>query len=224
MAIGGGILGIEQGRTSHQLEKFSHYLKLLESHIQESRHEWEKRIDQQASQIQDSNERDQFLEMNSDEYWEFKEYEIILRNFFLVTTYAFLEVRLKWFCDTVQRRRKIPISWSDLRGDMLDKAKKYLVGLGGVHLSTNTPEWQEIRRHEKLRHSIVHNAGRLSKSDKGLWTYATKKCLVSADGSVTEDVIELTPEFCQEVLEITGKFLNRLHQSLRHTLSRPEMS
>jgi hypothetical protein len=219
MPIRIGILEIEQGFTIHEIERLRRFLDTLEPQIQKSREEWEDKIKQQASQIQDPEARDEFLDFSSDEYWEFEEYERILRNSFLVTVYAFLEARLGWFCMTTQKRLKLPISWTDLRGeDTLDRARLYLAKLSGLRFPTNSIEWQNIRRYEKLRHFIVHRAGRIRKDDEDTWRFAQNKRLVTADGSLNDDLILLPSAFCEEVLKDIESFLSNLHQELNRVL------
>ena len=219
MAIRIGILEIEESLTLHEIEKLHRFLNLLEPQILKSRQDWEKKMKRQAQQIQDPQERDEFLDFSSEEYWEFEEYERILRNSFLVTLYAFLEARLGWFCSTMQKRRKLPISWRDIRGeDTLDRARKYLERLGGLDFPVNSKEWQSIRRYEKLRHYIVHRAGRIGKDDKDTWRFAQKKQLVTEDRYIDEELMLLTPAFCSEMLDDMKRFLSQLHQAFKQAL------
>jgi len=219
MAIRIGILEIEESLTLHEIEKLHRFLNLLEPQILKSRQDWEKKMKRQAQQIQDPQERDEFLVFSSEEYWEFEEYERILRNSFLVTLYAFLEARLGWFCSTMQKRRKLPISWRDIRGeDTLDRARKYLERLGGLDFPVNSKEWQSIRRYEKLRHYIVHRAGRIGKDDKDTWRFAQKKQLVTEDRYIDEELMLLTPAFCSEMLDDMKRFLSQLHQAFKQAL------
>ena len=223
MPIRIGILEIEQSLTLHEIERLRRFLNMLGPQIQKSRQDWERKIKQQASQIQDSEERDEFLDFLSDEYWEFEEYERILRNSFLVMVYAFLEARLGWFCSTMHKRHKLPILWSDLHGeDALDRARLYLVKLGGLKFPVDSREWQNIRHYEKLRHYIVHRAGRVRKDDKDTWKFAKEKRLVTADGSINDNLILLPSEFCEEVLKDVSGFLSNLHQELSQALNDSE--
>lgn len=219
MAIRIGILEIEESLTLHEIEKLHRFLNLLEPQILKSRQDWEKKMKRQAQQIRDPQERDEFLDFSSEEYWEFEEYERILRNSFLVTLYAFLEARLGCFCSTMEKRRKLPISWRDIRGeDTLDRARKYLEKLGGLNFPVNSREWQSIRRYEKLRHYIVHRAGRISKDDKDTWRFAQKKQIVTENRYIDEELMLLTPTFCTEVLDDMKRFLSQLHQALKQAL------
>jgi hypothetical protein len=220
MGIRIGFWAIEESLTLYEIERLQRFLSLLEPQILKSREEWQKKIHQQAQLIHDSKERDEFLDFSSEDYWEFEEYERILRNSFLVTVYAFLEFRLGWFCSATEKRRKLPISWKDLRGeDVVDRARLYLVKLGGLKFPLESKEWQNIRRYEKLRHYIVHRGGRVPRDDKDTWTFAEKKQLVTSDRYIDEELIMLTPTFCSEVLEDVKSFFLILHQELKRSLS-----
>jgi len=214
-----GILEIEESLTLHEIERLHRFLNLLEPQILKSRRDWEKKIRHEAQRIQDPKERDEFLDFSSEEYWEFEEYERILRNSFLVTVYAFLEVRLGWFCSTMEKRHKLPISWRDLRGeDALDRARLYLEKLGGLKFPVDGKEWQNIRRYEKLRHYIVHRGGRVRKDDEDTWRFAQNKQLVTNDRYIDDELMLLTSTFCSEVLKDVKSFFLSLHRELRQAL------
>lgn len=215
-----GIIEIEEGLTLHEVEKLKRFLDLLEPHIDQSRQDWDEKVQQQASKIQDPLERDEFLDFSSEEYWEFEEYERILRNSFLVTIYAFLEARLGWFCSTIEKRRSLPVSLKDMRGeDVLDRARKYLEKLGGFTFPINSTEWRNIRRYEKLRHYIIHRGGRVSKDDRDTWKFAQKKQLITPDRYIDDELMLLTSDFCTEVLEDIKRFFLSLHKELKRVLS-----
>jgi hypothetical protein len=220
MGIRIGLWAIEESLTLYETERLQRFLSLVEPQILKSREEWQKKIRQQAELIDDAQQRDEFLDLSSEEYWEFEEYERILRNSFLVTVYAFLEFRLGWFCSTVQKRRKLPISWKDLRGeDVVDRARLYLERLGGLKFPLESKEWQNIRRYEKLRHYIVHRGGRVPRDDKDTWTFAGKKQLIPTDRGIDQDGLLLTASFCSEVLDDVKSFFVTLHQELQRSLS-----
>lgn len=223
MGIRIGFLGLQESLTLHEIQRFDRFLSLLEPQIAKSRQEWQKEISQQARRIKDQQERDEFLDFSSEEYWEFEEYERILRNSFLVTVHAFLEVKLGWFCSTMEKRRRLPISWRDIRGeDVLDRARLYLERLGALRFPVDTREWQNIRRYEKLRHYIVHRGGRLRRDDKDTWTFAQNKGLLGGDRYIDQEMMLLTPSFCSEILADVRSFLLSLHRELERALSNSE--
>lgn len=216
MGIRFDMLGFEEGFTFYEIERLGRFLDLVEPHIDDARKAWERKIRDQASQISDSEARDEFLDFSSDEYWEFEEYERILRNSFLVTCFSFLEARLNWFCKTLQNRADLTISLHKIAGnDVLDRARIYLADVGKISFPSDGIDWQTIRRYEGLRHYAVHRGGRIPKDDKPVWDFALARRLIRGDGSVDEDVMLLHSGDCRDLLKNVGDFFKTLHAELR---------
>ena len=204
MAIREGSDSIDEGTIVYELDRFSGYLDLLEPHIQKSRQEWEKDIEEQASSIDDPVEKDDFYDWHSDTIWDFEEYQAILCNYFLVTVYAYMEARLGRLCERVRRKRKLHISWRDLKGfGRLEQAVKYLELVGELESPKQAKDWETMQKYGELRNRIVHEGASISKDNKALWKFAKEKDLLVKGGVHPDDLIKVSPEFCKEVLQVT---------------------
>ena len=215
MPITTGIIGLYQGVVENQIDKFRRYLKLMEPQITTSRDAWETEKNKLASGITDPDERNDFFEFYAEEYWEFEEYEMLLRNFFLVSVFAYLESQLGRMCEFVMRRKKIALNWKELKGSTLDCAAKYLDRLGGVESPKKSPVWQKIQKYARLRNSIIHEDARLKREDKDTWNFARRKGIISADGTINENEIKITPALCEALLKDVRLFLVKQYDYLR---------
>jgi len=218
MAIRVGFNGIFEGTTVYQLDILSRYLDLLEPHIEQSRQEWKKDIEARASSIEDPEEKDEFFDWHSDTNWDFEEYHSIFCNYFLVTVYAAMEARLGQLCEMVRRKRKLRISWSDLKDGGLGKASKYLELVGEIQSPKQENEWKTVRMYGELRNRIVHDGARISKNNEALWKFAKEKDLIVEAGAHPDDLIKVSPGFCREVLQDTKMFLLHIHRKVNQGL------
>lgn len=127
-------------------------------------------------------------------------YPRILRNSFLVTCYSYLEKLLNYLCDALRNKKDIPIKVNDLRGGVLDRSKVYLTKLVNKEIPTNI--WEEMLNISTIRNCIVHNEGRINtgneRRDRNIKEYIDQREDITYDSN---DIIELTKEYCNHVLD-----------------------
>ncbi|EAB1658050.1 hypothetical protein ZE40_002298 [Salmonella enterica subsp. diarizonae] len=80
----------------------------------------------------------------------------------LVSLYSCLEHNLNDFCNICQKIKGTEISVTDLHGDGIHKAKKYLTKLMNVNFGASQ-EWEFIIDLNKVRNCIVHANGNINK-------------------------------------------------------------
>jgi len=138
------------------------------------------------------------------------EYPRLLRNSFLVTCYSYLEERLHYFCDELRNEKKLPLNVSDLKGNALDRAKKYIKKLADVEIQNDI--WEEMLNMTNIRNCIVHSEGRINtgdeKKDSKIRNYIDKRSDISSDSDGT---IRLTKEYCQHVLDEIRELFKALY-------------
>lgn len=218
MAIRVGFESFDDSITVYQLNRLSGYLDLLEPYIAKSWQEWQKDIEDEASSIDDPVAKEDFFEWHSDTNWDFEEYQAIFCNYFLVTVYALMEARLGRLCETVRRKKKLQISWGDLRGGRLERAVKYLELVGELESPKQQTEWETVQMYGELRNRIVHYGASFSKDNKALGKFAREKGLLIKGGAHPDDLIKISPEFCKEVLQVTKVFLLHIHGKIMQGL------
>ena len=115
-------------------------------------------------------------------------------------------------CKRLKKEYQIPISWSDLRGDMLERGKLYCK-LAGLPLAYEEQSWREINSYSMIRDCIVHKNGAVKgfQYEQELRTYATQNGIISQD--TIEQEIALTEQFCRDIIKTIRTFLGKLYEA-----------
>ena len=91
--------------------------------------------------------------------------EFLLPRFFwgpfIVSLYAVLETSVIEIARLIQQTQKQGIAINDLRGDFLERAKKYYKNVLKFELCSDDNAWQRIKILAEVRHAIAHANGRL---------------------------------------------------------------
>jgi hypothetical protein len=136
---------------------------------------------------------------------------------FIVSLYAVFETSVMEIARLIQKNMKQGISINDLRGDFLERAKKYYKNVLNFELYRNETDWQYIKILTDIRHAIAHANGRmdmlkdepkkkikeLEKQDIGVSSYYNyllvdshfSKKAFSAIGSILNDLVERYKEW-----------------------------
>ena len=201
------------------LLEFEEYLKTTEKYllgVKTGRETW---LDEQAEALPPE-ERNEFYERNLDFYRAYADiFPKIFRNSFLVSVHSLLEHKMDLVCKRIKEERQIPINWSDLRGDALDRFKLYSK-LAGLDLKYDGQLWQEINHYSKVRNCIIHKNGLLKEfqNDKDIIDYINKKGIISQD--TIEQELALTKEFCEEAIKTIRAFLMKTYEAYYDELQR----
>ena len=189
------------------------YLTRTEKSLQKALEEFEAKYYEEVQKFTPA-QRQEFDELYAEDYWRYLEgFPRILRSSFLVSACSLLEYEIGMICKRLQQKKKILISCSDLRGDMLERAKLYCK-LAGLDLPTDDSTWQEVNHYIKVRNCIVHKNGLLKEfqGDKDLISYITRKGIISQD--TIEQEIALTEQFLKEVIVTIRAFLEKIRIAL----------
>jgi hypothetical protein len=91
--------------------------------------------------------------------------EVLLPRFFwgpfVVSLYAVLETSMIEIARLIQQTQKQEISMDDLRGDFLERAKKYYKHVLKFELPGDRNAWHQIDNLAQVRHAIAHANGRI---------------------------------------------------------------
>ncbi|MBU4209361.1 MAG: hypothetical protein KKD12_06795 [Proteobacteria bacterium] len=80
---------------------------------------------------------------------------------FIVSLYAVFETSVIEIARLIQKSQKQGIAINDLRGDFLERAKKYYKNVLKFELCSDINTWQRIIILSEVRHAIAHANGRL---------------------------------------------------------------
>ncbi len=156
-----------------------------------------------------------------DPEWHEEQYELdyivefllprLFRGPFLISLYAVYESGVTEVAALMRNREKIAISINDLKGDFLDRAKKYYnVFFKDFDLCSNNGAWQRISMLSDLRNAIAHVNGRIEmlndKTRKKITDYEKQKVGISSiDGYI---IVE--ERFLRDTLSLVSASLNDL--------------
>jgi hypothetical protein len=211
MSTDGLILDLEYIIASSRWDDLEEFLTKLEESLQKALVEFEAKYYKEVKKFTPA-QRQEFDDLYAEDYWRYGVgFPRILRNSFLVSACSLLEYEIGMICKRLQQKKKIPISCSDLRGDVLERAKLYCK-LVGLDFPADDSTWQEVNHYIKVRNCVVHKNGLLKEfqGDKDLISYITRKGIISQD--TIEQEIALTEQFCRDVVKTMRKFLEELHK------------
>ncbi len=197
----------------YRLDELKQYLHVTEKYLHKAKTDFKAWSDEQVKELP-REQYDEYQDFHQDEYWRYEEkFPRILRNSFLVSAHSLLEYEINVICRRIEKEQQIPISWKDLKGDILGRTKSYCK-LARLDLPVDDPTWQEIDNYYKVRNCIVHNNGLIegARKEKTLRDYITRKKIVSED--TIEEEIALTAPFCEEVINTMKDFLDKVYKTI----------
>lgn len=157
---------------------------------------------------------------NHDLDWKIEHYEVdrltdfllprFFRSPFLVSLYAVYESGVTEVAALIKKRKRLSISINDLRGDFLERAKKYFKDVIDFPLYSDNKAWQRINMFVEIRHAIAHANGRIEMLKSN-----TKKKLKSWEKqnigiSLMDGYIIFEERFLRETLSLVSASLNDL--------------
>ena len=155
-------------RIDFRLLELSIDLGTLESHFQLIEEEIVRGEEAAGREFQD---KWQALEFKDEAEWDLlrqdRDFRVkfvlprVFRGPFLVTLFTVYETAVTEIAKLVQDKRGIQISLDDLRGDLLNRAKKYYGHVLDFELSKSNQHWERITLLSDLRNAIAHRNGRL---------------------------------------------------------------
>jgi len=120
----------------------------------------------------------------------------------IVLLVSVLEYSLRDFCNAVKNWKNLKLSWSELRGEPLERFKTYFQKVADIPMEISPAEWEEFQGLSTLRNAIVHNLGELREEDKA----KVQRLLNSNDGvSIEKNGIQTSLPFCHAMVDKTQR-------------------
>ena len=147
-----------------ELSALDEHLDLIEQQLKD--------LKIKAKKILDTEIKEEGLTRNDPEWdckqrdYEFQVDELYPRLFrcpFLISLYAVYESAVTEIAGLIQKKRGQSLSLNDIRGDFLDRAKKYYKHILNFVLCIDKTHWEQIVILAQLRHMLAHTHGRLEK-------------------------------------------------------------
>jgi hypothetical protein len=217
MATGELIFDFEYIFAKNRWDELEEYLSKTEKYLKEVEREFKAWVKEESKKFADAelDEWGEFYESSLDDYQRYSEgFPRILRGSFFVSVISLLEYEINMICERLKKEQEIEISWSDLRGDTLERAKLFFK-LTGLDLTYSDQTWKEINNYYLVRNCIVHNRGLIKGfgQESKLRVYITQKNIISQD--TIEQEIALTEHYCKEIIKTTWTFFNNIYSAYK---------
>lgn len=134
----------------------------------------------------------------------------IFRAPFIVSLYAVYESAVTEIAALIQKQKGIAIFINDLRGDFLDRAKKYFKDVIGFQLYFDKLAWDRITILSVLRNAIAHANGRIEMLNKGTKQKITNWEKQKVGISSMSGFVVIEESFLRETLRLVSASLNDL--------------
>lgn len=93
---------------------------------------------------------------------DFPQYQ---RKSYLIMLVSIFEDFMNQLCRSVEVYQEIDISFNELNGSGIERAKKYLSKLSSLSLPTSGKEWKQIKDAQAIRNVIAHAAGHIDEKN-----------------------------------------------------------
>lgn len=130
----------------------------------------------------------------------------------IICLFSAFEHELNKLCELMQKHENCKVSFKDLNGNGIVRAKDYLVKVVELNIDTSTQNWMEIKNIQKIRNKIVHSNGTFRETDQEI--HYIENCDYLEMNNETELVIlegflnhflNTTHEFCQQIQDEIDK-------------------
>ena len=126
------------------------------------------------------------------------------RSSALAAIYGAFENNLNRLCDLVKSAVNADLRFQDLNGNGVERARNYLIKVGGLDLSTGGHEWSVITNIREVRNCFVHADGIIKEGDKKITAYTKETMLLILRGKklelqegFLEDVVAALLRYCE---------------------------
>ncbi|MFM0314210.1 MULTISPECIES: hypothetical protein [Paraburkholderia] len=85
----------------------------------------------------------------------------------LITLFSFFEHELNKLCTWFQETEKYQISYRDIAGSGIEKARTYLGKVAAIEFTESAAPWNEVKNVQLLRNLVVHADGRFPQERPG---------------------------------------------------------
>ncbi|MEK4685363.1 hypothetical protein NSQ76_06425 [Bacillus sp. FSL M8-0256] len=174
-----------------ELKQILQYYNEMEKYNQNSLQSYEEYLDE-ATQGMDKEEAQYYVERNDDKLYDYviRHPQMIRRTVFLEIYFSF-ENYLNSKCNDLQKEKNLNLSYEDIHGHGINRAKTFLTKACLITEPFNTGLWRDIVDYGKVRNAIAHNQSIVKKKK-----YSSIKQLPGL--SVEHEIDEYTFSFILE--------------------------
>lgn len=173
-------------------------------------------------EFEDEDEEDGFVKMfeylTSPSHLYLFQFPSILRTSLFLSIYSFLETQLILLCKQLQAKKRIDISVTDLKGNGIEMASKYLKKVIGISFPDTSKEWVNVKHYNHLRNCIAHNGGIVNRDKKELIKAIDAIPYIRIEDNGYDESLRFEPLFCTEFINNIKAFWELLEKEYRYVL------
>ena len=163
------------GEVLGELDTLKRHLELIEEEIKRGEEVAKAELYANVRKLcLDEKDAERYYDEKAEEHHYYEEYYYqiefvlprVLRGSFPVALFAVYETAVTEVASHIQKKRGGQISLDDIKGDLLNRAKKYYKNVLQFELSSNNKRWERLTVLAELRNAIAHTNGRLDMIEK----------------------------------------------------------
>ena len=200
---------------TYELDLRRKLLDLVDRQIEKDMAEFAQNAETITGQLEDTHQRERYLDAFLEEYFERESYQVIFLHAFFASSFAQFEHELVRVCEWAREEAETPFSVKDLgRRDYMNNVKRYLKKLG-VGFPASTYEWNQALVYRTIRNKIMHEGSSLGENDR-IFNFAKENRILfeapGIDGNKEFD-LQLTRAFCEKALDDFQKVLVQVYSA-----------
>lgn len=131
----------------------------------------------------------------------------ILFESVLISVWVFMEAEFKGYCGAMQRTMAVTLSYSDLRGSVIERFRNYTSKVLKLDLGLKDENWEDLKAINEIRNSLVHTDRIVG--NKKLINNFNKRHKLS--GLLCEDKIQVDKNILKRVITLCRLFVERIY-------------
>ncbi len=135
----------------------------------------------------------------------------ILYTSVVIAAASVLEQELRGISQTLRDTLKLPLSYNDIAGSLIERFRKYAIGLAGLPVALHDSDWQDILAVYEIRNCLVHAGGDLHTFAKAeaIRAFAQRRQLAVC----REERLELEGATAKAIARVIYKFLEAVYHA-----------
>ncbi|MER1277054.1 hypothetical protein [Bacillus sp. C15(2022)] len=202
---------------SLQLKYLRDFYNIQEKHNEDLLSSWDVEYEKQLeelglNEVGKEEEKERFWDYNSQDPYRFEivHPQIIRKTIFLQAYFTF-ESYLNSVCDFQKKQLYLNLSYKDMKGQGIERAKLYLCkACGMITDAFSSYEWKIIRDYNTIRNALVHNNGIVDSSKLNSVSQGIILTKQNKEKDKNQCTIEFEREFLDEVFVTLDKFSKEL--------------
>ena len=129
----------------------------------------------------------------------------------VIAAASVLEQELRGVCQALRDALKLPLSFNDITGSLIERFRKYTINLAGLPIDLQDSGWQDILAVYEIRNCLVHAAGDLSAFARAdvIRAFAQRRQLNLCPGNR----LELNGETARDLARVIYTFLEAVYEA-----------